>query len=151
MHGHENVRWVPVKVYQSADRLTIAAPMPGMDAADIAVEITSGNQLILRGNGRGTLKHENLVLGDERNPGPYCREITLPASVDGSLANVTYCKGILVVTLPFSAQTRPAHLKLEPMGSDYGEWVGNAGHPVHRVIAAEHDASAQQQHHQKRP
>lgn len=139
MHSHENVQWVPVKIYESAERLTVAAPMPGMDAEDIAVEITPGNQLVLHGNGRGALKHENLVLADEWNPGPYCREITLPASVDGSMANVTYRNGILVVTLPLAAQTRPAHLKLEPIGSDYGERVGNAGHPVHRVTSAEHN------------
>ena len=53
MHSHENVQWVPVKIYESAERLTVAAPMPGMDAEDIAVEITPGNQLVLHGNGRG--------------------------------------------------------------------------------------------------
>jgi HSP20 family protein len=140
---------VPVKVYESADRLTVAAPMPGMAVEDIAVEITPGNQLILHGNGRGTLKDENLVLRDEWDPGPYCREFTLPAPVDGSMANVTYRNGILVVSLPFAPQTRPAHLKLEPLGGDYGERVGNAGHPVHRVTTAEHSESAppHHQHH----
>lgn len=147
MHRHEHVQWVPVKVYESADRLTVAAPMPGMDASDIAVEITPGNQLVLHGNGRGTLKHENLVLGDEWNPGPYCREITLPANVDGSMANVTYRNGILVVALPLATtHTRPAHLKLASMGADYGERVGNAGRPVQRLTATEHNASARQHH-----
>jgi HSP20 family protein len=142
-HGSQRV---PVKVYESADRLTVAAPMPGMAVEDIAVEVTPGNQLILHGNGRGALKDENLVLRDEWDPGPYCREITLPAPVDGSLANVTYRNGILVVSLPFASQTRPAHLKLEPTDSDYGERVGNAGHPVRRVTASEHSESSPPHH-----
>lgn len=137
---------VPIKVYESSDRLTVAAPMPGMAVEDIAVEITPGNQLILHGNGRGTLKDENLVLLDEWDPGPYCREVTLPAPVDGSMANVTYRNGILVVSLPFAPHTRPAHLKLEPMGSDYGERAGNAGHPVHRITTAEHSESFPHHH-----
>jgi HSP20 family protein len=116
VYGHETVQRVPVKIYESSDRLTIAALMPGIDANDMVVEITPGNQLDLHGNGR--------VLGDEWNPEPWSREITLPAAVDGNTANATYCHGILIVALPLSVQTRPARIKLEPIGGNYGEWSG---------------------------
>ena len=86
---------LPVKMYASADRLTVAAPMPGLEPDDICIEVTPGNQLVLYGSARGSLKNENLVHADEWNPGPYCRELTLPSRVDGSLANVTYRNGIL--------------------------------------------------------
>lgn len=131
---------VPVKVYETDDRLTVAAPMPGIEPEDIMVEVAPGNQLILYGKGRGVLKDEKRVIEDEWNPGPYCRELTLPRFVDGSMANVTYRNGILVVVLPIAEATRPAHLVLETVGADHGERVGNTGHPVRRSSNAQHEA-----------
>lgn len=143
MDDHAEAQRVPVKVYQSSDRLTVAAPMPGLEPDDITVEITPGNQLVLHGGGRGRLKGENQVFKDEWNPGPYCRELTLPSPVDGSMANITYRNGILVVVLPLADETRSAHLGLDVVGPEYGERVGNAGHPVRSVSNAEHNASHQ--------
>lgn len=135
---------VPVKMYQSPDRLTVAAPMAGLEPDDICVEVTPGNQLVIHGSARGLLKDENLVHADEWNPGPYCRELTLPSPVDGSLANVTYRNGILVVVLPIASEVHPAHLGLRAVGLDYGERVGNSGHPVRAVSGPEHLARHEQ-------
>lgn len=143
MNDHEESQRVPVKVYESSDRLTVAAPMPGLEPEDITVEVTPGNQLIIHGGGRGRLKGENQVLKDEWNPGPYCRELTLSTSVDGAMANVTYRNGILVVVLPLADTTHPAHLGLEAVGPEHGERVGNAGHPIRRLSGAEHNATHQ--------
>jgi len=129
---------VPVKVYESADRLTIAAPMPGLEPEDMCIEVTPGSQLVIYGSSRGSLKGDKLVHTDEWNPGPYCREIPLPVAVDGAMANLTYRNGILVVALPIAQETRAAHLGLHAVGPDYGERAGNAGHPVHAVVPAEH-------------
>ena len=129
---------VPVKVYESADRLTIAAPMAGLEPENICIEVTPGNQLVLYGSPRGSLKGENVMHKDEWNPGPYCRELSLPSPVDGRLANVTYGNGVLVVVLPIAEEVRPAHLGLGTVGPDHGERVGNAGHPIHPLSNAEH-------------
>jgi|CXWL01.1.fsa_nt_gi HSP20 family molecular chaperone IbpA len=149
--GHcRDAQVVPVKMYESADRLTVAVPMPGAEPEDVCVEVTPGGQLILYSSGRGALKDEKLVHSDEWNVGPYCRELTLPSPVDGSMANVTYRNGILVVALPLAEVTRPAHLGLDSVGPDYGERVGNAGHPVHRLTSSEHNAGrpkGQHDHH----
>ena len=149
MSDQEEAQRVPVKTYVSDDRVTVAAPMPGLGPEDIFVEVSPGNQLVLHGDGRGALKGENRVLDDEWNPGPYCRELTLPAPVDGSMANVTYRNGILVVVRTICGETRPAHLKLDAVGPDYGERVGDAGHPVRSLSTDEHRAArwASHQHH----
>jgi HSP20 family protein len=133
-------------MYESNDRLTVAAPMPGLAPQDITIEVTPGNQLVLHGSGRGLLKDEKAVLRDEWNPGPYCRELDLPSPVDGSMANVTYRNGILVVVLPLAAATYPAHLALEAVGPDHGERAGNAGHPVRQINEADHVARAAGHH-----
>jgi HSP20 family molecular chaperone IbpA len=103
--------------------------MPGLEPRDIAIDIRPDGPLVVHGEMRGLLKDENDVLLDEWNPGPYHREVDLPSPVNGEMANVTYNNGILVVAMPLSDRTRPAHLSLEARSATQGERVGNAGHP----------------------
>ena len=143
MNDDAELQKVPIKVYESSDRLTVAAPMPGLEPEDITIEVTQANQLLLHGGARGKLKGENRVFEDEWNPGPYCRELTLPSPVNGDMANVTYRNGILVVVLPLSDATQPAYLGLEEVGPEHGERVGNAGHPIKRLSSSEHKPTHQ--------
>jgi HSP20 family protein len=118
---------VPIKVYQSVDRITIAAPMPGLEPEDITVEVTADRTVVLHGRLRGILKGSNTVLADEWNAGNYERSYALPAAVDGPAANVTYGNGVVVVVLPLSDTLQPAHLQLTTLEHDRGMRIGNAG------------------------
>jgi HSP20 family protein len=40
---------VPVKLYRTSDRIITAAPMPGLQAEDLTVEVTADNRLVLHG------------------------------------------------------------------------------------------------------
>ena len=120
---------IPVKVYRSDNRVTIAAPMPGLEPQNIGIDVKE-RSVVLHGDLRGALKDDKEVLVDEWNPGPYHREVELPAAVDGPLANVTYNNGVVVVVLPSAQSTRPAQLKLDAVSATQGERVGNFGHPI---------------------
>ena len=120
---------VPVKVYRTDDRLTVAAPMPGLEPDNIQVEVTDQGHLILQGQVRGLLKGVKELLIDEWTVGGYYRDIHLPDAVDGEAANVTYGNGVLVVDLPLSQWTRPAQLSMEKVGPNHGQRIGNSGHP----------------------
>ena len=74
---------VPVKVYRTGDRLTIASPMPGMEPEDIQVEVTDQGHVILQGQVRGLLKGVKELLIDEWTVGDYYRDVPLPDAVDG--------------------------------------------------------------------
>ena len=121
---------VPVNVYRTASRLTIAAPMPGVEPEDISVEITSEAKVVIQSQRRGEPKNVKDELLLEWRPGGYYRALDLTDSVDGALANVTYGNGVLVVVLPLAPQTRPARLKLGAMGPTRGELAQSAGHPI---------------------
>ncbi len=121
---------VPVKVYRTPTRLTVAAPMPGVEPEDITVDITANGRLILESRWRGELKGLKDELLNEWRPGGYYRELALPDAVDGELANVTYNNGILVIVLPLAQQTRPAKLTLGALGPTRGERASSAGHPI---------------------
>ncbi|HLI06292.1 MAG TPA: Hsp20/alpha crystallin family protein [Ktedonobacteraceae bacterium] len=120
---------IPVKMYRSEDRLTVVAPMPGLEPADIHVEVTGDGHLILAGQVRGLLKGVKELLVDEWTVGDYLRAIALPDAVDGERANVTYGNGVVTVDMPLSQQMRPAHLVMKKVGTNHGERVGNFGHP----------------------
>jgi HSP20 family protein len=112
---------VPVKMYRTADTVTVAVPMPGLGADNIAVDVTSDDHLVMRGQLRGALKDAKELLIDEWSAGPYYREIELPAPVDGPGATVTYGNGVLVVALPVTDSTRPAQLCLQETAPTRGQ------------------------------
>jgi len=115
-------------MYRTPDRLMVAAPLPGMEPDNIVVEITAAGRLVLHGDLRGMLTGQKEVLLEEWTAGPYHRELELPASVDGELANATYGNGVLVVVLPITERTRPARLVMQALSPTHGERVGSAGH-----------------------
>jgi HSP20 family protein len=129
---------LPVKVYRSLDLLTVAAPMAGLGADDITVEVTDDGRLVLDGRLCPVSKLDYRdptgskdVLVNEWVFGSYHRQLSLGMPVDGPSATVTYGNGVLVVALPLSERTRPARLSLRPIGSTRGERVGNPDHPPH--------------------
>ncbi len=140
MQEQAELQRIPVKVYRSEDRLTVAAPMPGMQPEDIAVEITGEGVLLLHGELRGVLKGMKELLLDEWSVGGYHREVDLATAVNGDLATATYGNGVLVVTMPLADQMHPARLRLETLGFAHGEHVGSAGHPITPVTTEEHRA-----------
>ncbi len=114
------IQQVPLKVYRTADRLTVAAPMAGMEPTNLTIEITDDGRLLLDGEVRGLLKDVKELLLDEWSVGAYYRDYTLPVSVDGSQAMATYGNGVLVVTFPISERLVPARLTLSSTGTAHG-------------------------------
>lgn len=114
------VQQVPLKVYRATDRLTVAAPMAGLEPEDIVVEITGDGRLLLDGEVRGMLKDVKEVVLDEWSVGAYYRDYTLPNPVDGSQAAATYGNGVLVVTFPIADRVVPARLTLSSTGLAHG-------------------------------
>ena len=119
--------YIPVKMYQTAERLTVAALMPGVEPVDILVRVTADGALNLRGKLRGP-RHDGMdLLLDEWGAHPYERTLALPCAVDGPHADVTYGNGVLVVALPKATRVQPTELSLERIGLARGQRVGSHG------------------------
>ena len=125
-HGHN----APAKVYRTPLRIMAAVPMPGLEPADITVEVAPAGQLILRGQRRGELRGLKDTLLNEWGVGDYYREVTLPEPVNGALANVTYGNGVLVVALPIAPRTQTATLTLAAQSPTHGLRAGHMGKPI---------------------
>jgi HSP20 family protein len=120
---HPIVQSVPVKLFRTADVVTVAAPMPGLEAENLIVDVTADGRLVLCGQLRAVAKDVKELLVDEWGAGPYYRELDLPAPVDGENTTVTYGNGVLVVALPVAPRMRPARLGLDEIGLARGERV----------------------------
>lgn len=112
MSEHSKVQEVPLKVYRTQDRLSIASPLAGMEPEDITIEVTEDGRFMLDGRARGVLNDTKEVLLDEWSIGAYYRDYTLPVPVNASEAVATYGNGVLVVTFPISEHFVPAQLTL---------------------------------------
>lgn len=120
----------PAKVYRTPLRIMTAVPMPGLEPEGITVEVAAGAHLILRGQRRGELKGIKDELLNEWGVGDYYRKVTLPAPVNGALANVTYGNGVLVVALPIAPRTKTATLTLAAQSPTHGLRAGYMGKPI---------------------
>lgn len=120
MQERTKVQQIPLKVYRTAERLTIAAPMAGIEPSDILVEITADGRVLLDGKVRAVLKDVKDLLVDEWSSGAYYRDYVLPNPVDGTQATATYGNGVLVVTFPISDRVVPARLTLSSTGLAHG-------------------------------
>ena len=67
---------VPVKLYRTVDLLTVAAPMPGLEPADVTAEVTADGHLVRAGEvspepGAGALddRESKQVMLEEWTPG----------------------------------------------------------------------------------
>jgi HSP20 family protein len=131
---------LPVRVYQTRDRIMLAAPMPGLEPGNISVHI-SEDGVTIHGEERGPHQHERNLLLAEWSVGPYHRKVTLPHPVNGVLTNATYGNGVLVVAMPKMPPDQhgvSAQLRLEAIGATRGERVGHVGRVIQPMTTGEH-------------
>ncbi len=136
----QHLQKIPLRVYQTDDHIILAAPMPGLEPADISVKIV-GDRVTLQGEKRGPDGEWRELLVDEWRVGPYHREVSLPTSVNGTLSNATYGNGVLVLSMPKAKagqKDEPVQFALEVIEAPRGERVGHTGRDVKRTTTMEH-------------
>jgi HSP20 family protein len=120
---------VPVNLFENDRELVLVAPMPGVAAEDISVDVMDDGLLIVRARMHGEGQERISYLIREWSYGPFERSVQLPVAVDGARANLAYGNGVLTVALPKSDAMAPAALAVEPTGHTRGVTGGHAGDP----------------------
>jgi HSP20 family protein len=117
---------IPVNLYENERELMVVAPMPGVTAEDISVDVHAGG-LTLRAamHGEGQERIEYIVR--EWSYGPYERSVELPCAVDATRANLSFGNGVLAIALPKTDATVQATLTVNPSGHARGMTAGHAG------------------------
>jgi HSP20 family molecular chaperone IbpA len=121
---------LPVRVYQSDNRITVSTPMPGLEPKDIRVTV-DGSKITMHGEQRGVRQDERDLLITEWEIGPSHRDLTLPEQVDGRTANASYGNGVLALMLPKATDgsVERAEILLEAIEPTVGMRIGHSGQP----------------------
>lgn len=105
-----DVGWMPpVEVMQGDKAFTVTAELPGLNKEDVNISFEDG-MLIIQGEKKET-KHETDKETQfhvyERTYGSFNRAFTLPSAVDEAGIKAEFKDGVLKVTLPIAAQSKP--------------------------------------------
>jgi HSP20 family protein len=122
---------IPVNVYDTGEDIVLVAPMPGVEAENIDIEVW-GSAVTLRASLRGPGQTERTYLLHEWTYGPYERTITLPVEVDAQHANASHGNGVLVLSLPKAARAKSVRVPLQQVTRAEETQRGHSGHHTSR-------------------
>jgi HSP20 family protein len=106
--------WMPaVDVSETADKVTVKAEIPGMEAKDIEISMV-GDTLTIKGEKKVEReeKDENYHMV-ERSYGSFSRAMKLPAVVEADKVEATYKNGVLTVVLPKKEEVKPKAIEIK--------------------------------------
>jgi len=106
----------PVHITQDEDKFVLRAELPGMKPEEISISAEK-NLLTISGN-RSIVRDKKIVYRRrERIGGAFERTFVLPHPFDLEKIEAGYTDGILTVTLPKSAETKPRAIAVKGGGS----------------------------------
>lgn len=114
--------WAPtVDIYETGDELVIKADLPEVAEKDIDVRVDN-NMLTIRGERKleQKVKEEN-YLRMERSYGFFTRSFSLPNTVNTEQIHAQYNDGVLTVTLPKRAESKPKQVKINVSNGNNGQ------------------------------
>ena len=117
---------IPVNMYETEDLLVVVAPMPGVEADNIDIEIERST-LTLRASLRGPGQEGRRYRLHEWSYGPYVRSVQLPCEVDAERANASHDNGVLAITLPKTTSGHSVHIPLQQVAGSGSLHRGHSG------------------------
>jgi len=109
-----------VNVYDDGENLYAEALVPGIEPEQLDVTIL-GNSLIISGEKVG-LKDiaAERIHRNERAGGRFVRTVQLPVEIDRDRVDAQYHVGLLRLTLPRAASSKPRRIMIHANGGDAG-------------------------------
>jgi HSP20 family protein len=105
--------WAPVvDIYETENELVVKADLPDVAEKDLDVRVEN-NMLTIRGERRFENKVEQEdYLRVERSYGTFSRSFSLPNTVNSEAIKADYKNGVLTITLPKRAESKPKQVKV---------------------------------------
>jgi HSP20 family protein len=117
-------RWIPsMDLVEGQDEFVLRADLPGVDEADVNVEVEDG-VLTISGERKSVRdEHKGGYHRIERASGSFSRSLTLPDGIDADAVEATFDNGVLEVRVPKPEERKPRCVPIsvggqsEPAGS----------------------------------
>ncbi|MCH7907703.1 MAG: Hsp20/alpha crystallin family protein [Chloroflexi bacterium] len=104
---------IPLDVVEQDGDLVVSASVPGIEPADIKVNIEDGVLTIRAQMKEETAHAESEYLRRERRTGSFFRAVQLPDTVEQEKVTSEYANGVLTVTLPKSEASKPRDIEVK--------------------------------------
>ena len=102
-----------IDVVETEKEVVATAEMPGLEKADIKINLTEDSLEISAETKHEEKKEEKGYVYRERRSGSYYRAISLPSPVDPDNSKATYNNGILEIKMPKTEIKKKKPLKIE--------------------------------------
>jgi HSP20 family protein len=117
--------FLPLDIYETGDDIVVHALVPGVRPDGIDIQFQGGVLTLRAKSVEPTLPEGAAWLAHEVTPGEYIRQVTLPRAIDADKAHTTFENGVLMLTLPKTAESKPKQIKV---GSEPRIGAGAAAH-----------------------
>ena len=106
-------QWAPLTdIIETKDAILLQAELPGMKEKDFTIEVED-NVLTVQGERHlEEKKEEKGFQRIERSYGKFLRTFTLPPNADSTAIKATFHDGVLEVTVPKKAETKPRRIDI---------------------------------------
>ncbi len=111
--GDVSTTYPPLNLSEDDERFLLEAELPGLTMSDLEI-VCQGRTLTLRGERKTPPESEGAYQRRERPMGPFVRTMTLPGDVDIDQGEATLRDGVLLVTLPKTAQAKARRIEVKP-------------------------------------
>ncbi|HUG48784.1 MAG TPA: Hsp20/alpha crystallin family protein [Candidatus Limnocylindria bacterium] len=106
-----------VDAYSNPEALVIEAALPGVKPDDVEVSLL-GDTLTISGNsGQETTRDEDGYSYREIRRGSFSRTLSLPAGLNPEGAKADFENGMLRLTIPKAAESRPRQIRINASGN----------------------------------
>jgi len=103
----------PLNVWEDENNLYFEAELPGLELGDLEIYVTGDNQLSVKGERKQPSMQNGTCHRQERSYGSFARLVELPANVDSDTVSAELRNGVLTVTLPKRAETKPRRIEVK--------------------------------------
>jgi HSP20 family protein len=103
---------IPVDIAETENHYEVRAVLPGLRPEDVQITVR-GDTVAIRGEIKSEQerKDKNWITREQRT-GTFYRSVTLPSPVNADQAEARYENGVLILTLPKTAEARPKQIKV---------------------------------------
>jgi HSP20 family protein len=106
---------LPIDVTEREAGLMVKAAVPGVDPADLQVQVEQ-NVLTIRGEFRSETSEDEKVYRREIATGQFVRSLRIPDGFDLERIDAEFRHGVVTVTIPKSEQQKPKTIQVNVRG-----------------------------------
>lgn len=106
--------WQPtLDIYESEDKFTVTAELPGMKKKDIKLAV-EGNTLLIKGERKQERKVDKEYYHQtESYLGSFSRSLELPGNIEAEKITAHYKDGVLEMQLPKTSKSKPKQIEIK--------------------------------------